>query len=359
MTTAAYWKERFAQLEQAQHKIAAEFDRRVKRAVRDAMEQIERDTAVWLQRLADNNGIRPSEARKFMTASELKEFKWTVEEYIRRGRENSIDHKWEKELENASAKFHITRLDALKMEIRNSVEEMYAKEQNLVGEMAQRQYLDGYYHSAFEIQKGIGMGWNIAAIDRTAMETVLHQPWAADGLNFSDRIWGNKTKLINELNQLLSRNILLGRPPGDAVQDLSERMGRTQYEAARLIYTESAYFSSISQQAAFEELGVKQFQFWATLDERTSEICRDMDGQVFNQKDFQPGVNAPPMHPFCRSATSPYYADMAGVGVRAARNPETGKTEYIPRSMTYREWHAKYVDGGGGSALMQKVKDTK
>lgn len=357
--TAQYWKERFSQLEEARHRIAEEFDRRIRKAEAEATQQIQKDVALWYQRLADNNGISLSEARRFLKTSELEEFKWTLEDYIRAGRESNVDDKWAKELENASAKFHITRLEALKMEVENSVQQLYAKERDLTADMAQRSYLENYYRSVFEIQKGVGMGWNIAAIDRTALEAVIHRPWAADGLNFSERIWKNKDKLIRELDSLLTRNIMLGRPPGDAVKELAERMGRTEYESARLIYTESAYFGSISQDAAFTELGVEKFQFTATLDDRTSDICQDMDGQIFEQKDFQPGVNAPPMHPFCRSSTAPYYADMAGVGVRAARNPKTGKTEYIPRSMTYREWKAQYVDGDGGSELMKKVKATK
>lgn len=359
---AEYWKGRFEQIEQARHDIAAEFNFRVKEAIQEAMASIERDVAIWYQRIADNNEVSLAEARRLLKAGELKEFKWNVQRYIEAGRQNNVDGSWAKELENASAKFHITRLEALKMDIRNSVEILYAREVNATEEMARQIYLHDYYHAAFEIQKGIGVGWDIAAIDRTAMETLLHRPWAADGLNFSDRIWGNKTKLVNDLSQLLTRNVMLGRPPGDAVKDLMERTGRTETEAARLLYTESAYFGTISQHAAFVELGAKKYQFVATLDEKTSEICQALDGQVFDLKDLQPGANAPPMHPWCRSATAPYYADMANVGVRAARNPETGKTEYVPRSMTYKQWREKYVkdkDGYGESSLMKKVKETK
>lgn len=39
-----------------------------------------------------------------LKAGELKEFKWSVEEYIKKGRENAIDKRWMKERENAGIK---------------------------------------------------------------------------------------------------------------------------------------------------------------------------------------------------------------------------------------------------------------
>ncbi|MBP3410471.1 MAG: minor capsid protein [Clostridia bacterium] len=355
-----YWDERFRQVEQARHEIAQDFNRRVADAVAEAAEQIEKDIARWYQRLAENNEVSIEEAHRLLKAGELKEFKWTVEEYIEAGRQSNVDGSWIKELENASAKFHITKLEAAKMEIRNSVEWLYTKELNATEEMAKQVYMDGYYRSIFEIQNGMGLAWDIAAIDRSALEKVLKMPWTADGRNFSDRIWTNKTKLVNDLSQLLTRNILLGRPPGDAIKDLVERTGRSEGEAARLLYTEAAYFGSMSQIEAFRALGVEKYKFVATLDERTSEICQSLDGTVHNVEDFEVGVNAPPMHPRCRSAISSVSKYFADVGRRAARDPETGKTILVPRSMTYKEWKEKYLkDKGEASSLMKKVKNTK
>ena len=131
-----YWDERFRQVEQARHEIAQDFNRRVADAVAEAAEQIEKDIARWYQRLAENNEVSIEEAHRLLKAGELKEFKWTVEEYIEAGRQSNVDGSWIKELENASAKFHITKLEAAKMEIRNSVEWLYTKELNATEEMA-------------------------------------------------------------------------------------------------------------------------------------------------------------------------------------------------------------------------------
>ena len=73
--------------------------------------------------------------------------------------------------------------------------------------------------------------------------------------------------------------------------------------------TEQAYFHSVAQQEAFKELDVEEFEVVATLDNLTSEICQEMDGKHFPMKDYEPGVTAPPFHPWCRSVTVPYFDD--------------------------------------------------
>jgi len=340
----AYWKERFEQIEDARHRDADGFIRRAQEAVREAETQIQADILKWYQRLAENNEVSLSEARRLLKGNELKEFRWSVERYIEAGREYGMDGSWAKELENASAKFHITRLEALQMDVRNSFERLFAKENAAVSDAAQRAYQEGYYRTVFELQKDAGVGFNVAAIDRSAFEKLVKRPWAADGQNFSDRLWTKKEELFNELSRLMLRNITLGRPPGEIVEAIAKKFGAQERDAARLVYTESAYFGTLSQLEAFEELDVEYVEFTATLDERTSDECRDADGAVIPTKDVQPGVNAPPLHPNCRSCLAPFYEEMKGVGGRWARNPKTGKGKIIPSGMKYREWKKQYVD---------------
>lgn len=105
--------------------------------------------------------------------------------------------------------------------------------------------------------------------------------------------------------------------------------------------TESAFFASKSMRDCMEEFDVEEYQFVATLDMRTSTICRDMDKKVFKMKDFAPGTTAPPLHCHCRSHISPYFAD-AAVSERVARGQD-GKTYMIPSNMNYRDWERVYV----------------
>lgn len=351
MNNAEYWKLRFEQLEQAQNQKGVKAYADIERQYKEAQKQLEGQIARWYQRFATNNGISLAEARQYLKGADLKEFKWDVQEYIKYGQDNALNSGWMKELENASAKYHISKLEALKVQTQHSLEVMYAKQFGTMHGALSDAFESGYYHTAYELQHGFNVGWDIAGLDQAQIEKVLAKPWAADGYNFSERIWGNKNKLISELHNELSRNIMLGADPQKAIDSLAKKMNTSKNNAGRLVMTEEAYFSSAAQKDCFESLGVEQYEIVATLDSHTSDICRSLDGKRFPMKDYQPGVTAPPFHVYCRSTTVPYFDEQFDIGERAARDEETGKTYYIPDDMNYQEWKETFVDGGDKSGF--------
>lgn len=351
MNNAEYWKLRFEQLEQAQNQKGVKAYADIERQYKEAQKQLEGQIARWYQRFATNNGISLAEARQYLKGADLKEFKWDVQEYIKYGQDNALNSGWMKELENASAKYHISKLEALKVQTQHSLEVMYAKQFGTMHGALSDAFESGYYHTAYELQHGFNVGWDIAGLDQAQIEKVLAKPWAADGYNFSERIWGNKNKLISEVHNELSRNIMLGADPQKAIDSLVKKMNTSKNNAGRLVMTEEAYFSSAAQKDCFESLGVEQYEIVATLDSHTSDICRSLDGKHFPMKDYQPGVTAPPFHVYCRSTTVPYFDEQFNIGERAARDEETGKTYYIPDDMNYQEWKETFVDGGDKSGF--------
>ena len=336
-----YWKKRFEQLETASNSYGREIFHQIEPAFDRALREIESQIQTWYARIAINNKVSIQEARKLLSANELKEFKWDVNEYIKYGKENKINHLWMKELENASAKVHISRLEALKIRTQQAAEVAFGNELDSVDMMVRNIFTKDYYHTIFELQKGFEIAWNIGQIDERKLEKIIVKPWAADGKNFSDRIWESRTQLVSELHNQLTRTCILGKAPGDAISAISKKFNTSKSQAGRLVMTEQAYFHSVAQQEAFNDLEVEEFEIVATLDTSTSEICREMDGKVFSMKHYQVGVTAPPFHPWCRSVTAPYFADDTN-SMRVMRSKK-GKTEYIPADIKYNEWYDKYV----------------
>ena len=267
-----------------------------------------------------------------------------LKEYADKARQSAFSDTWEKELLNISAKVHVSRLEALKTQLRQQVEMLFAEQADVMQKSLGESYKSDYYHSAYEIQKGFNVGWDMPSIDQNAINTVLSKPWAPDGYNFSERIWNNKEKLLSELNTVMTQNIMTGAGPQKAIDTLAKKMNTSRSNAGRLVMTESAYFSSLGRQQCFKDLGVEKYEYVATLDRKTSETCRDLDGKVFEIDDYKPGTNAPPMHCWCRSCIVPYFDDMEMLGERAARDPETGKTILVPEDMTYRKWEKTYAN---------------
>ena len=181
MNNAEYWKKRFAQLEDAQHKKGAATYAEIEKQYRQAQKQLEGEIAAWYQRFADNNGVSMAEARRLLSGEALKELKWDVRQYIQYGKENALSGNWMKELENASAKFHITRLEGLKLQTEQSLQVMFGKQLGAVSETLGDVYRSGYYYTVYELQKGFNIGWDISGLDQAQVEKVISKPWAADG----------------------------------------------------------------------------------------------------------------------------------------------------------------------------------
>lgn len=347
-----YWAKRFAQLEESQHASseakAAEIEKQFKEAERTIQNQI----SEWYVRFADENGeISITKAKKLLNSKELEELRWDVNEYIKHGEENALNQKWMHELENASAKVHINRLEALKLRIQAEGEKLYSSVEDEVKKHIKKQYKDSYYHTAYEIAKGSGVGVNFAAVNEKKLEALINKPWAADGKNFAVRLGESKAQLIDNVYKSLVQMTLTGENPDKAISMLSKTMDGDKKRAARIIMTESAYFTELANKESYKELGVEQYEIIATLDSHTSEICQEMDGKVFDLKDMEPGVTAPPFHPNCRSCTAPYYDDSefendedfkSFVGERAARDEE-GKYYTVPANTTYKEWYKGFV----------------
>lgn len=355
--TEKYWQQRFEQVTEAQLKTGMDYYDEAERLYREAMESIEKDIARWYMRLAVNNQITYADAKKLLTNSQLKDFKLTLKEYIKRGKENGISADWSKSLENASAKYRISRLEALQIQIQQHLEALYGNQLDGMDAAMRKIYSNGYYQTAYELQKGFSTGFDVQQIDEARLERLMSKPWAADGQNFSQRLWSDKDKLINNLQNELVQGLVRGDAQLKIVQSFAKRMNTSLSNAGRLIATESAYFASLGEKDSMKELGVEQYEILATLDRRTSEICRSMDGKVFKMSEFKAGVTAPPLHPWCRSCTVPHIEGLDS-GLRAARDDD-GKVYYVPGSMKYPEWKEKFVDGGSKEDLQEVTANDK
>ncbi len=354
--TSAYWKKRFSDLEVTSNKYGQDAFRQIEPAFDEAYRQIEKEINSWYGRFAKNNQITMDEAKRLLNTKELKEFKWDVQEYIKYGQKNDMNQLWMKELENASAKYHVSRLDALKLRTQHAAEVAFGNELDEVDAMARKVFTEDYYHSIFEVQKGFNIGWDIGQIDERKLDKMVSKPWAADGKHFSDRIWEQRTQVVNELHQQLTRTCVLGKAPDDAIKAISKKFEVSKNQAGRLVMTEQAYFHSLAQKEAFSDLDVEEFEIVATLDSHTSDVCQEMDGKHFPMKDYQPGVTAPPFHPWCRSVTVPYFDDEFSLGERAARDVETGETYYVPSDMKYKDWKKSQDDLYGVGTVDKKRK---
>jgi len=356
---ADYWRGRFSLLEEAAQRGTDHYISDLEKIYRDAEQTVQADLEKWYGRFAANNGISLYEARKMLNVGQLEEFHWSVEQYIKIAEQANLSPEWIKKLENASARFHISRLESLQLQIQQQAELLYGNQLDGIDNLLRDVVSNGYTHTAFEIQKGLGLGWNITALDQKKLEKLLSRPWTADGKTFRDRCWENKANLVSGIQSSLTQGILRGDGLQKITSSIQKQFGVSRYKAGRLAHTETTYFNAVSAKESYKELGVEQIQILETLDRHTCETCGGLDGTVIPLSQFEPGVTVPPFHPNCRGTTCPYFDDKDGK--RAARKAE-GEVYYVPANMNYAAWKETFVDDGAKDGLtiatvVQLVRD--
>lgn len=328
MKTSEYWRKRAEELALKQFDLADDvIKKEIAEQYRKAAEGIDSDISKWLMRFADANDISMAEARKWISAAELEELKWDVEKYIEIGRKNAanFDANWAKQLENASARVHISKLEEVKLRMRAHVEQLYGEQAASMLDLGAKVITSAYRSP----HKDLG---TLGALDEKRIAQVLRKPWAVDGKTFSHRIWDNKQALIAELDKSLAQSIIRGDDPLNVTKALAAKLKTSETQAGRLVMTETAALSETSRIQAFKDLDIEFVEIVETLDVRVCEQCSEMDGRVIDFKDVFPGSTTPPFHPWCRGTLAPWFDDEEDEK-RAMRGAD-GKTRVVKREKT-------------------------
>ena len=201
---------------------------------------------------------------------------------------------------------------------------------------------DSYYKATFDLQQQTGLAYHFSGLPETEIKRLQSLKWTGDA--YSDRIWSNTGALASSVKDELLVSLMTGRSARDTAQAIAERFSVGQNNARRLVRTESAFFHNQMELLSYEDAEITKYKFVAVLDKRTSHICQEHDNKVYDTDKAVPGVNYPPLHPWCRSTTIAHDEDADYSKLeRRARNPKTNKVEYVPADMTYKEWYDKYV----------------
>lgn len=250
------------------------------------------------------------------------------------------------DLDSPAYSFRMKRLERLSDDLDRMRESIYHSEKTGSDAFYSDLMKDSYYKATFDLQQQTGLAYGFSGLPESEIKHLQSFSWLGDGRTYSTDIWKNTGKLTSSIKDELLISLMTGRDTRETAQAIAERFNVGQNDARRLVRTESAFFHNQMELLSYEEADIEKYIFVAVLDKRTSRICQEHDNQVYDRDKATPGVNYPPLHPWCRSTTVGYDEDADYSKLkRRARNPETGKVEYVPADMTYKEWYSKYVDG--------------
>ncbi|WP_298594773.1 minor capsid protein [uncultured Mitsuokella sp.] len=350
--TETYWQKRQRELEEEwNRKSRQEIERELKAYYEQSLAHIEKDIQTLYQRFATDNGLDMAAAQQLLMGSEYRVWRMDLQEYAAKINATG-DKALLRELNTLAMRSRITRLDALRSETIKEMIQLSEKTERAMSRFLPSAYKDFYYHGIYEIGKTRGLDSAVGAVDGKRMESILRTPWS--GKNYSARIWSNNAKLGDTIQRNIIAAAHRGVPMKDMVRDVRTRMNVGASDATRLVRTELNYVQNQAALDSIKDAGMEYYRFMATLDRRTSSICRSKDGMVFPVEDASPGENMPPLHPRCRSIISGslYAEHKPRKGTRIARD-EHGKNVFVPAGMRYEDWKKKYVDGS--KLLIQDV----
>lgn len=343
MDSDAYWAERAAQRERRWFKKSQEtVERQLAAYYETALQKIEDDIATLYGRYARENALSMLEARRLIAGREYRIWRKSLEDYVAKIRLTE-DKGLLLELNTLAMRTRITRLEKLRGTTLLTLDRLGRYSEAAMDAFFSENYKDNYYHGLFDIGKEEGFVKSAAALQDKQIERVLRTPWS--GQNYSARIWNNTRKLGRALSDTVKAGIHRGIGIERMAKMVDERMHAGRSNAVRLVRTEMNYVQNQAALDAIQDAGLGYYRFIATLDRRTSAVCREHDGRIYPIDEAEAGGNIPPLHPRCRSTIAAARGEKEKrTGSRAAR--EDGKQGYtrVPAEMQYADWQSVYIE---------------
>lgn len=343
MKSEKYWKSRAANRMFSYHQKADKVADDIAGAYIKATEQINQEVKTIFRTFQIDGGLSEEEAKKLLNElpddAKLKSLK----EIVHQVKDPKQRQALLSQINSPAYAYRIKRFEQLQNDIDKQTAQLASFEQTAT----RVHYVDladeAYHRVIFDIQQGTGIGFSFSRMPVSRIEAILSQNWS--GELFSERIWGRVDNLNKSIQQELLAQFMTGRSYQKTAKEIEDRLAVSSMAARRLVRTESTYIANEAELESYRECGIDKFQFVATLDMRTSDLCQQMDGKEFAVKDASPGTNIPPLHPWCRSTTIAVIDGAITDNLkRNARDPKTGKNYKVPADTTYQEWKKEVDD---------------
>ena len=297
-----YWEERQVKREAKAFSNIQDVEKEYKIALEKAKQNINKELSrIGTTYMKDNN-LSYHDALKLLKGDEYKVWKKDLHEYM--AEYNKLlktapleAKKLYLEIETLSARSRMSHLDSLKAQVDMEMVKLIFG----VEDSAKNGLASVYRDTFIEVTKDLGIN---AIVSRDKIKAVLDRPWS--GANFSERLWSNTDKLAQTVKQEIVNGMIQGINLQTMTKRVSERFETAKKnDVERLLRTEVNYTLNQATLDGYKEAGIEKYEFSATLDSRTSQICSELNGEIFEIKKIAVGLNYPPMHPRCRSTTIP------------------------------------------------------
>lgn len=299
-----YWGNRKEQDESRANRSSQLVNKELEQYYKEASKEIQNQIkAVYQDYLQQDVSL--DNMNKYLTSDELNNFRISLKSYY-----NKVDQlgltNYKDYLKKLSKQATISRLDMLKTNIDAEIKVLQGKERELITRELNRVAEISLEKDNQEVKERIGTALSFEKpADEIARQVVKT---SFQGHNYVYRLGVNNYNLASTIKTILPQAFIIGKSSSTLAKELDYRTNVGLHNAQRIVRTEMNRCFNQASMESYKQLGVtEKYQYIASEDERTCDICGEFHEKIFNVKDAQQGLNYPSMHPNCRCTTIPYF----------------------------------------------------
>ena len=339
----AYWNTRTRKRKVNQEKYTNKQIQELLKYYRESLRQLDRMVKETYDKYSSDTGLGITELIGVLTGVERKEFLNKVKERM------EILGLVPEDVYNQKMLSRITRVEALKEQAYWEMRRLQA-----IQEIKTTSILNNTMEHSYDLimKDYVGEDYKPGLFTRFnpgLPEQVLREKWS--GKNYSKRVWGKqRNNMAKELPIKIAGALISGRSYNRTAMEIRKDYNVMQWEAMRLVRTESAFVDGQSNKRAMLDVDITQYTLDVTLDSRTSDICSDIDEtEVFNYEDAIVGENFQPFHPNCRTVDQPLTSEESIQNAKETFNQrleelEEEEEEPIPEKEVYPSGYKSAFD---------------
>lgn len=289
-----YWKKRMDEIMAHIDRTDIDFFYELQETYSEYLKAVQKEVYAFYVKYAKDNNLSLQEAKQRLMREDLSDYRKNAKKYFKQAKDNK-DPELLKRLNEQYKAGKVTRLEALLLDIAYQLGKMskglHQSFESYLKEVAKYAY------------RKVAFGNSASTLNIPALKKLIETPF--NGKNYSKSIWGNVDDLAIELKKTLQQGFIRGTGPADMARELRKKFNVARSRAEAIVRTDGTNIINNATIKRYQEAGLTKYEFLAHIDDRTTITCENLNGKIFNIKDYQPGENAPPMHVNCRSTIVP------------------------------------------------------
>lgn len=300
-----YWEKRRELEDKARLKME---DETIKSLTKNLTETLEKIQAQLLSQ-ADLHNITQQELLEDYSLRDQKKYKKYIEKNFKELMKS--DEKYQEFIDEFFPSYDyakVNRLLQMRSDIFNTLaSEMIKTDPNKKFNDGLEEIINKMYNSNSNALMNLLEPGDFNPLPKKELDNMLNYPWS--GKTFSNRLWGNISRLEQNLSNAIVNSVSSGQGVVEALKTMKNdsrisdmfKLEEKKFKNAieNLVRTEYAHFAVTGLRKSMSDAGIKETQSWSAEDERVCSICGSRHGKVIKDNWH------PPYHGRCRCTEIP------------------------------------------------------